>query len=79
MHTFSAYLRESCVKERRDLTGAKETVAAVMSAMTMLISLRREALHLAGTAGDEATSTLVGEYIAAMEEDLGMLRTYGAA
>lgn len=79
LHTFSAYLRESRVKEHRDLTGAKETVAYVMSDMTTLISLQREALHLAGAAGDEATSTLVGDNITAMEKDLWMLRAYSAA
>lgn len=79
LHTYSAYLRESAVKEQRDLTGAKETVASVKADMSSLIALQREALELADAAGDEATSTLVGDNITTMEKDLWMLRAYSAA
>jgi starvation-inducible DNA-binding protein len=79
LHTYSAYLKESAVKERRDLSGAKETVASVMEDMQALIALQRAALELADGADDEATSTLVGDNITAMEKDLWMLRAYSAA
>lgn len=79
LHTYSAYLKHSAVKEQRDLTGARETVACVMSDMSTLIALQREALKLADEAGDEASSTLVGDNITAMEKDLWMLRAYSAA
>lgn len=76
LHTYSAYLKASQVKEQRDLTGAKETVACVMHDMTVLIATHRTVLHLADTAGDEATSTLVGDNITVLEKDLWMLRAY---
>lgn len=79
LHTYSAYLKHSAVKEQRDLTGARETVACVMADMSTLIALQREALKLADEAGDEASSTLVGDNITAMEKDLWMLRAYSAA
>lgn len=79
LHTYSAYLKYSAVKEQRDLTGARETVACVMADMSTLIALQREALKLADEAGDEASSTLVGDNITAMEKDLWMLRAYSAA
>jgi starvation-inducible DNA-binding protein len=76
LHTYSAYLKHSAVKEQRDLSGSKETVACVMADMTTLIGLQREALKLADIAGDEASSTMVGDNITAMEKDLWMLRAY---
>jgi len=76
LHTYSSYLKHSAVKEQRDLSGAKETVACVMAGMTTLIGLQREALKLAEKAGDEASSTMVGDNITAMEKDLWMLRAY---
>ena len=79
LHTYSAYLKESLVNEQRDLIGAKETVACVKADMTTLIDLQRKALVLAGEAGDEATATLVGDNITAMEKDPWMLRAYSAA
>lgn len=79
LHTYSAYLKRSKVKEQRDLSSAKETVASVKADMTSLIALQRDALTLADAAGDEATATLVGDNITAMEKDLWMLRAYSAA
>jgi len=79
LHTYSAYIKHSAVKEQRDLTGAKETVASVMADMSTLIALQRDALELADAAGDEASATLVGDNITAMEKDLWMLRAYSAA
>ena len=76
LHTYSAYLKASEVKEQRDLTGAKETVACVMADMGTLIALQRGVLRLAEDAGDEATATLVGDNITVMEKDLWMLRAY---
>ncbi|MCB0780331.1 MAG: DNA starvation/stationary phase protection protein, partial [Flavobacteriales bacterium] len=71
-----AYLKASEVKEQRDLTGARETVACVMADMGTLIALQRGVLRLAEDAGDEATATLVGDNITVMEKDLWMLRAY---
>lgn len=76
LHTYSAYLKNGRVKERKDLTGAKETVACVMDDMTVLIGLQRGVLELSAKAGDEATATMVGDNITAMEKDLWMLRAY---
>jgi starvation-inducible DNA-binding protein len=76
LHTYSAYLKESAIKEQRDLTKARETVACVMADMSTLIALQRDALDLAGEAGDEASATLLGDNITAMEKDLWMLRAY---
>jgi len=79
LHTYSAYLKASAVNEQRDLTGSKATVACVMGDMTVLIGLQRGVLTLSATAGDEATATLVGDNITAMEKDLWMLRAYSAS
>lgn len=76
LHTYSAYLKHSTVKEQRDLSGAKETVACMMADMTALIGLQREALKLASNAADEASSTMLGDNITGMEKDLWMLRAY---
>ena len=78
LHTYSACLKHSAVKEQRDLVGAERTVQAVKADMSVLIGLQRTSLKLAGSAGDEATGTLLGDNITAMEKDLWMLRAYSA-
>jgi starvation-inducible DNA-binding protein len=77
-HTYSDYLKVSAVKEQRDLTTAKSTVSCVMADMSVLIAQQRGVLELADRAGDEATGTLIGDNITAMEKDLWMLRAYSA-
>jgi starvation-inducible DNA-binding protein len=76
LHTYSSYLKDSKVKEQKDLTGAKATVACVMADMTELIGAQRKVLELAGRICDEATSTLMGDNITVMEKDLWMLCAY---
>ncbi|MCB0790804.1 MAG: DNA starvation/stationary phase protection protein [Flavobacteriales bacterium] len=78
LHTFSAYLKASNIKEQRDLTGPYETVRSVMEGMSKLIALQRGVLTLADGAGDEATATLIGDNVTVMEKDLWMLRAYSA-
>jgi starvation-inducible DNA-binding protein len=78
LHTFSAYLKHSRVGEKRDLTGAHDTVMNVMEDMTELIGLHRDVLRSADDTGDDATATLVGDNITALEKDLWMLRAYSA-
>ena len=79
LHTFTAYLKNSTVKEKPDLRGAKDTVAAVMADMSALIALHREVVNVADEAGDEATSTLIGDNIVVLEKDLWMLRAYSGS
>lgn len=79
LHTFTAYLKNSAVKEQPDLRGAKETVAAVMTDMTALIRIHREVVNVADETGDEATSTLIGDNIVVLEKDLWMLRAYSGS
>lgn len=77
-HTYSAYLKHSAVPEQRDLSSADGTVACVKADMTTLIGAMRESLNRAEEAGDEASSTLLGDNITGMEKDLWMLRAYSS-
>ena len=79
LHTFSAYLKNSAVKEKPDLRGAKDTVAAVMEDMSALIRIHREVVSVADETGDDATSTLIGDNIVVLEKDLWMLRAYSGS
>ena len=79
LHTFSAYLKNSAVKEKPDLRGAKNTVAAVMEDMSALIRIHREVVSVADETGDDATSTLIGDNIVVLEKDLWMLRAYSGS
>ncbi len=78
LHTFSAYLKSSAVSEKRDLTGAHDTVTSIMQDMTAVIGLHREVLRTADDAADDATATLIGDNITVLEKDLWMLRAYSA-
>ena len=79
LHTFSAYLKNSAVKEKPDLRGAKDTVAAVMEDMSALIRIHREVVSVSDETGDDATSTLIGDNIVVLEKDLWMLRAYSGS
>jgi DNA-binding ferritin-like protein len=45
-----------------------------MADMTTLVRLQRGSMKLAGHAGDEASSTMIGDSITAMEKGLWMLQ-----
>lgn len=79
LHSFSDYLANATVQERKDLRTAKDTVSGVVADMGQLLTAHRSINALAGEAGDDATATLIGDNITALEKDLWMLNAYNAA
>lgn len=76
LHSFSAYLKKSTIKEAIGISNGTEAVKVVVENFATLISLEREILSLAGEAEDEGTVSLMSDYISETEKTLWMLNSY---
>ncbi|MDX5481384.1 MAG: DNA starvation/stationary phase protection protein, partial [Hymenobacteraceae bacterium] len=76
LHTFSDYIRVSSIKEAANLSDGKETVAATVEGLSILLHLEREILSIASETGDEGTVGLLSEDINENEKTLWMLNAF---
>lgn len=79
LHSFSDYLATSSVKERKNLTSDKDTVAATVENIGQIIQLEREVLALAAELDDEGTQGLISDDLNALEKNLWMLNSFQAS
>lgn len=76
MHTFSDYLKQSDVKESKNISEGKRAVESVLDSFEVLIVKERELLKLAAEAEDEGTSALMSDYIRAQEKLVWMYSSF---
>ncbi len=76
LHTFSAYLQHSGIKEASNISEGKEAVKAVLDGYKVLISLERDILELSEKASDEGTNALMSDYIRAQEKLVWMYSAF---
>lgn len=72
-HTFSAYQKNSTIKEVSDLTGGTKILKVLVADYKKLILLERDILKLAAKSGDEGTNSLLTDYIVQHEKTIWML------
>lgn len=68
MHTYTDYVKNSDIKEGKDVSVDRETVELVLSGLDVLVEKEREALKIAEEGGDEGTVDMLGGYIAEYEK-----------
>ena len=68
VHSYSAYLATSSIKEAINVSEGKLAVEKVLEAFRILLSIERQILHLAGEANDEGTGALMSDYIREQEK-----------
>lgn len=72
-HTFSAYQKNSTIKEVSNLKDGTKILKVLAADFKTLIVLEREILKLAEKSGDEGTNTLLTDYIVQQEKTIWML------
>ena len=76
LHTYSAYLQASEIKEEKSVTDGVKGVEIIIKNFGVLILKEREILSLAADANDEGTVSLMSDYITQTEKTLWMLNAY---
>ncbi len=76
LHTYSDYLKNTKIKEERNITDGTQGVEIVVKNFSTLIKKEREILSLAADANDEGTLSLMSDYISETEKTLWMLNAY---
>jgi len=76
LHTYSAYLKASEIKEEKSVADGVKGVEIIIKNFGVLILKEREILSLASDANDEGTVSLMSDYITQTEKTLWMLNAY---
>lgn len=76
LHTYSAYLKHSVIKEASNVTDGEGTVSTTLSNLKTLLETERKILDLSADAGDEGTNSLMSDYITQQEKVVWMLSAY---
>jgi starvation-inducible DNA-binding protein len=76
LHAYSAYAKNSKIKELIDVSDAAESIDAIRTSLTLLITQEREILAIANEANDEGTSALMSDYIRQQEKLMWMYAAY---
>lgn len=75
-HSFTDYLKQSSIKEQKNITDGKEAVGSVLDSFRVLLQIERELLDLSADAGDEGTNALMSDYIRQQEKLVWMYSAY---
>jgi starvation-inducible DNA-binding protein len=76
LHSYTAYLENSSIKETTDVSEAREAVQTVLNGFTELLKLEREILSLSADAEDEGTNALMSDYIREHEKSVWMYSAF---
>lgn len=73
---FSVLVGQSQIKETTLVSNPTAIIPEVVESLRVLIALERQALELAGEAGDETTVALLSDFIKGQEKEAWMLKAY---
>lgn len=76
LHSFSDYLANSDIQEKKGIVGDEEAVTFIVNSVKRLLEIEREILEKAGDAGDEGTVDLLTGFISQQEKESWMLRAW---
>jgi starvation-inducible DNA-binding protein len=76
VHSYSAYLTTSAIKEAINVSEGKSAVEKVLEGFRILLGIEREISHLAGKANDEGTVALMSDYIRGQEKLVWMYSAF---
>ncbi|HKG67988.1 MAG TPA: Dps family protein [Segetibacter sp.] len=68
VHSYSAYLATSTIKEAVNISEGKLAVEKVLEGFRVLLGIEREIFHLSEEANDEGTGALMTDYIREQEK-----------
>ncbi len=76
IHTFSAYLKLSEIKELNDVVDGEKAVNHLLETFKIIIVKQREILKFAGEIDDEGTAALMSDYIREQEKLVWMYSSF---
>jgi starvation-inducible DNA-binding protein len=76
LHSFTEYLKLSTIKEQTNISDEQGTVKSTLESLKTVLKLEREILALAAESNDEATVSLMSDFIAGQEKLAWMLNSY---
>ncbi|MFA7327674.1 MAG: DNA starvation/stationary phase protection protein [Candidatus Kapaibacterium sp.] len=76
LHTYTDYVKQSTIKEHKNVTTSNDTVSKTVTNLSTLIEKERDALKSADEAGDESTIDLMTQLIAFQEKTIWMLNSF---
>lgn len=74
--SFEEFLKNSKIKEAKNITDPKKMVEIVRDNLNTLLELERDVIETASAQNDEGTVTLISDYINAKEKIVWMLSAY---
>ena len=76
LHTFTDYLKQSSIKEAKNIGDGKKAIENVLDGFKILLSEERKILELSAKAEDEGTNALMSDYIREQEKSVWMYSAY---
>ena len=76
LHTYTDYLQQSAITERKNISAGKEAVQDILDALKQLLLLEREILKKSADNGDVGTNALMSDYIRQQEKMVWMYNAY---
>lgn len=76
LHTYSAYLEASQVKEAKNVADGRNAMETIVANLRTIVTLEREALSLASDLNDEGSVTLLSDFISEQEKTLWMFTSW---
>jgi starvation-inducible DNA-binding protein len=76
LHSYTDYIKQSDVKEMKDVSDGYKAVQLVLDGFKTLLVKERELLKLAGKADDEGTNALMSDYIREQEKLVWMYSSF---
>ncbi|OJW84086.1 MAG: DNA starvation/stationary phase protection protein [Bacteroidetes bacterium 46-16] len=76
LHSYSAYLKESTIKETLNVSEGKKAVKDILDSYAAIMPLQRELLNISAEANDEGTNALMSDYIREEEKLVWMYSAY---
>ncbi len=76
LHTFTAYVKASDIKELTNVSDGTACVQHVVDSFGTLLTLEREILQLSADADDEGTNSMMSDYIREQEKLVWMYSSF---
>lgn len=76
IHSFTDYLKQSSIKEQKNITDGKKAVAGILESFSILLRLEREILSLSADVNDEGTNAQMSDYIRQQEKLVWMYSAF---
>jgi len=76
LHTFDDYIKNNKLEIGKNISNDEKAIELVVSSLSKLLSMERVILKKSGEIDDEATSSMIGDFIVEQEKTIWMLKAW---